>query len=418
MAMILVQKLIVESLTLTARWIFPVAGPPLKNGTITVRGEHIGAVEPHGMRNADVALGNVAVLPGLVNAHTHLDLSGLKGRLQPSQDFIQWIRAVVQHRRSLTPEQLASDTLRGISECLKYGTTLIGDIAGQGLSWPFLAKAHLRAVVFLELLGLPKHRADQATRDAREWLNEHPATPTCRPGLSPHAPYSVRASLFEAACQLAEADQIPLATHLGETPSELELLLHRCGPFVDFLSDLGAWDPEGLVRTTDEVIDHGRSVSLLVVHGNYLKPNQLVHPNRKITVVYCPRTHAAFGHKPHPFREVLAAGGCVALGTDSLASNPDLSMLEEARLVRHSFPDFPGDQLLRMITLSGAEALGWDQETGSLVPGKSADLVLLPLLPNDEPDPHNLLFESDSCISKVMWRGSWIAEQEPTSASA
>jgi cytosine/adenosine deaminase-related metal-dependent hydrolase len=306
----------------------------------------------------------------------------------------------------------------GIAECLKYGTTLVGDIASQGLSWPYLTQAPLRAVVFFELLGLPQNRAEQAAKDAQAWLNEHPCTPTCRPGLSPHAPYSVRASLFEAACQLAQAGQIPLATHLGETLEEFELLQNRRGPLVEFLSELGAWDPEGLVHAPEEVINYGRLCSLLVVHGNYLKPSQLAHSDRKMTVVYCPRTHAAFGHPPHPFREILAQGGRVALGTDSLASNPDLNILAEARFVRKSFPDFPSDKLLRMITLSGAEALGWDHETGSLDPGKSADLVVLPLPPNDESEPHDLLFESDSSVSKVMWRGSWIDEQEPASSIA
>ncbi len=413
---ILVPEIIVDSFTLTARWIFPVAGPSLKNGTITLRGERIVAIEPHGMRGADLDLGDGAILPGLVNAHTHLDLSGLKGKLPPSQDFIQWIRGVVQHRRNLTPEQLAGDIQMGLAESLKHGTTLIGDIAGQGLSWPFLANAPLRAVVFFELLGLPTNRAEQTAREAQLWLKEHPATSTCRPGLSPHAPYSVRASLFEAACQLAQADQIPLATHLGETPEELELLKHRRGPFLDFLSELGVWDPQGLVHTLEEVIDYGHLLSFLVIHANYLKSSQLVQANRKMTVVYCPRTHAAFGHPPHPFRDVLAEGGRVALGTDSLGSNPDLNVLAEARFLRRSFPGLPGDQLLRMITLSGAEALGWDQETGSLVPGKSADLVVLPLPPKDERDPHDLLFESDSCISRVMWRGSWIDEHEPPSS--
>jgi cytosine/adenosine deaminase-related metal-dependent hydrolase len=108
----------------------------------------------------------------------------------------------------------------------------------------------------------------------------------------------------------------------------------------------------------------------------------------------------------------------VALGTDSLASNPDLNLLAEARFIRQRFPDFPGDQLLRMLTLSGAEALGWDQETGSLAAGKSADLIVLPLPARDVEDPHQFIFESDLPVTRVMWRGCWVDENHLVSSSS
>src|SRR5207247_1775571 len=124
------------------------------------------------------------------------------------------------------------------------------------------------------------------------------------------------------------------------------------------------------------------------------------------TIVYCPRTHAAFGHLPHPFRDFLQRGVRVALGTDSLASNPDLSILSEMRFIHERYPDFPGDTLLRMGTLSGAEALGWADETGSLTPGKSADLVVVPLA-NKEGDPYRLLFHSETKVARTLFRGHW-----------
>jgi cytosine/adenosine deaminase-related metal-dependent hydrolase len=140
----------------------------------------------------------------------------------------------------------------------------------------------------------------------------------------------------------------------------------------------------------------------LIVHGNYLRAERF--PDNA-SLVYCPRTHAAFGHPPHPFREFLARGVRVALGTDSLASNPDLSILNEARFLHRRHPDLPAEVLLRMATLSGAEALGWADETGSLTAGKSADLVVLPLPDRDDPDPHRLVFESDNPVSAVLFRG-------------
>ncbi len=397
-----------DSVTLTARFLFPVSSPPIERGTITIQDGRFLSIEPPGSRHPDFDLGNVAVLPGLVNAHTHLDLSGMKGLMQPVENFVQWLRGVVQYRRRLSPEKTGNDIRMGIAESLRYGVTLIGDISSKGLSYEYLANSPVHSVVFYELIGLPSDRAELAKREAEDWLDRYGATAACRLGLSPHAPYSVRSSLFEAAFELARKHQIPLATHLGETLEELELLEQQKGPFVDFLTDLGVWDPEGLIHGPNEVLHQGNlPARFLIVHGNYLMAHSVGVENGKGTIVYCPRTHAAFGHAPHPFLEILSSGGPVALGTHSLASNPDLNILSEARFIRRFYPDFPGDQLLRMITLSGSEALGWDTETGSLTSGKLADLVVLPLPSADSKDPHDLLFDSDYELTGVMWRGSW-----------
>ncbi len=391
--------------TLTARWILPVDGPPLERGTITIRGERVVAVEPHGCRTADRDAGNAAILPGLVNAHTHLDLSGLRGKIAPTKDFTAWLQAVIAHRRSLSAEQARADILAGLAEASRSGTTLLGDISAKGLSWEVLASEPIRAVVFYELLGLPRTRAHQAWAEACAWLCHHPPTATCKPGLSPHAPYSVRGSLFRAAANRA-GQQLPLAIHLAETKAELELLEQHRGPFVDFLTELGVWDPDGIMDGVHEVFRLASQVaSVLYIHGNYLDAATSIP--RGGTVVYCPRTHAAFGHDPHPLPALLDAGVRVALGTDSLASNPDLDMLAELRFVRQLFPEIPGPTLLRLATLSGAEALGWQSETGSLTAGKSADLVVMPLPPQDHADLHELLLDSSCRIAAVLRRGEW-----------
>src|SRR5947209_713827 len=127
--------------SLTARWVFPVDGPPLAHGYVAIQGDRITAVEAQGLRTADVDLGNVAVLPGFVNAHTHLDLTGLRGLAPPSPDFTGWLRQVIAHRRSRTPEQTRQDVQAGLSECLRFGTTLVGDISGDGTSWDVLKGA-------------------------------------------------------------------------------------------------------------------------------------------------------------------------------------------------------------------------------------------------------------------------------------
>ena len=144
---------------------------------------------------------------------------------------------------------------------------------------------------------------------------------------------------------------------------------------------------------------------VLFAHCNYLPSDSELYPNQSI--VYCPRTHAAFKHPPHPFRDFLKRGVRVCLGTDSLASNPDLDILAEARFVRSRYSEFPGEQLLRMVTLAGAEALGWANECGSLEVGKSADLVAVPLPEREAADPYELLLGDDAGPRRTMFRGEW-----------
>jgi cytosine/adenosine deaminase-related metal-dependent hydrolase len=392
-----------EPWTLTARWIFPVDGPPLPNGTVTVAGERIVAVQSAGERTADLDLGNAAVLPGLVNAHTHLDLSGLRGLSPPTPDFTVWLRQVIAYRRSRSSEQVQDDIRSGLAEALGFGTTLVGDISGDGGAWDLLAAAPIRAVVFREFLGLPKSRASTSWERLDDWLARHSDTATCRRGVSPHAPYSVRASLFFA----ASTSGVPAAVHLAESAGEHELLMLRRGPFVSFLQELGVWAPDGLAQDFAQILRLFSGASpALFVHCNYLPADAPVPRNGSI--VYCPRTHAAFGHSPHPFRDFLARGLRVALGTDSLASNPDLSVLGELRFLQQRFPDVPGRVLLRMATLSGAEALGWGDETGSLTPGKSADLAVLSLPDEDQANPHDLVLCSAAPVRAVLCRGRWI----------
>ena len=383
----------------TARWIFPVDMPPLERGTITIAGAKIVAVEPHGQRRADVDLGHVAILPGFVNAHTHLDLTGARGQCPPTPEFTQWLRRVIAFRRSRSTEQVQGDIAAGLAECLRFGTTVIGDISAGGASWVSIGQSPCRARMFYELIGLTEERARQSWQNVQDWWIQHPSMSQCFTGLSPHAPYSVRRSLYE---KLDAATSLPFATHLAETKAELDLLRRHTGPFVEFLKELNVWDPSGLVANPHEVmrmLPRG-----IFVHCNYLGPATPFLP--KQTVVVCPRTHAAFGHPAHPFPLFLQRGVRVALGTDSLASNPDLDILAEARCLRRHYPDVEPAAILRMLTLSGAEALGFDGVTGSLTAGKSADFVVLPL-PDEKGDPNDLVLASTLPVQGVMFRGQW-----------
>ena len=200
-----------------------------------------------------------------------------------------------------------------------------------------------------------------------------------------------------------------MTIHLAESPGELELLRNRSGGFVVFLAELGVWDPSGLAWSPEQILDFTRTAKhALYVHCNYLSPESEFAPGQSI--VYCPRTHAAFKHSPHPFREFLARGVWVCLGTDSLASNPDLDILAEARFVHARYPDFPGELLLGMVTLAGAKALGWAGECGSLEVGKSADMVAVPLPDREGSDPHKLLFSDHPGERRTMFRREWRTE--------
>jgi cytosine/adenosine deaminase-related metal-dependent hydrolase len=397
-----------EPWSLTARWVIPVDGPPLENGTVIVEGDEFVNLLPQGKCKADVDLGNVAILPGFVNAHTHLDLSGMRGKCPPMPDFTQWLRGVIAYRRRQTEEEIDATIEAGFKEGVAYGTTLFGDISAQSHSSLVLAALPARLVVFYEMLGLPKDRALQALEAVNDKLSHHRRSFTCRAGLSPHAPYSVHDLLFRSVvCSFGRYDRLPVAVHLAETAAELQLLETHSGPFAQFLSELGVWAEEGLIKSPAELTGllGTKPDPLLLIHCNYLDPATPIPPNA--TIVYCPRTHAAFGHSPHPFREFLARGVRVALGTDSLASNPDLDVLAEARFVHRRYLDVPGSMILHMATLAGAEALGWADETGSITPGKSADLVVLPLPDVESAEPYSLILEADTRVRAVLFRGQW-----------
>ncbi|HUY90703.1 MAG TPA: amidohydrolase family protein [Pirellulales bacterium] len=398
---------------LKARYVFPVGAPPLADGVVTVRGDKIIAVGRSRAETCDLEdLGNVAIVPGLINAHVHLEFSDASQPLgSPGMVFPEWIREVIDYRRGRAAAPAAA-VRQGLEESLRSGTTTVGEIAQPGWPEEEFERGPLDATVFLEAIGLAQEQVAAKLAEARQHLAAGAYASRWRPGLSPHAPYTVHPELFAGLATLAAEARAPLAFHLAESPEELELLASGGGPFRELLESRGAWEPAAIPWGA-RPIDYLRQlvearVRSLVIHGNYLDEEEIAFAAEAcetMSVVYCPRTHAYFGHARHPLPRLLAAGANVAVGTDSRASNPDLSVLEELRFVARTFPELPPDSVLELGTLRGAAALGLADSLGSLAPGKLANLAVVRLPEGDDVDPHTLLFESSEPAVKTYCQG-------------
>jgi aminodeoxyfutalosine deaminase len=398
-------------ITLKARYVFPVTGDPLPDGTVTIREGTVLAVGAKPVEGEVRDLGNVAILPGLVNAHTHLEFSDLAQPLgRPGMGFVDWIEEVIAYRRRRT-EPAWHAVAKGLVECLRMGTTAVGEIAQPGWSAQPFQVAGLDITIFLELIALTAARVQDVLTLAEEHIEAGSGTAAWRAGISPHSPYTTDISLIQRAALLSSRQRVPIAFHLAESKEEIERGASQSGPLWDFLARrVGPICAErlGVGPARDWVSALSPAHRVLVIHGNYLDDEaiaELADGSDHMAVVYCPRTHDYFGHDPYPLEKMLRAGVTVTLGTDSRASSPDLSVLAEMRLAVRRHPSVPRSTILRMGTHAGAVALGRADRIGSLGPGKQADLAIVRLPDHAAADPHDLVFDSDEPVVATWVRG-------------
>ncbi len=360
--------------------------------------------------------GSAVILPGLVNAHTHLELTWLHRKLTEFSTFGEWLEKLVRARRLWAAEDYCASVREGAEQSLSAGTTLVGDISASGASGPASNTGRLRRVVFHEILGLAPEKALEAKAALDARLETSATDPLLTLGISPHAPYSTSAELYRAVASAAAPREIPVATHLAETRAEHEFLTSGTGELREFLDRLGAlppdWNPPGLppVSYLDSI--GALQSSMLLIHCNYLDRESMAAILRtRSSVAYCPRSHAFFGHATHPVRELLDMGINVALGTDSLASNDSLSILDEMRFLFRTRKDLKCQEILRMATLNGASALHFGGVLGRLRCGYWADMTILQLPENTSGKnlASQILEGAGECIGtvvqgEILWR--------------
>ena len=369
----------------------------------------------------EVDLADRLLTPPLVNAHAHLDLTGVPA-VPYEGGFVAWLEHVMAHRPT-EPADVTAAVRCGLALSRQAGVGLVGDVAGSvtaldarlDIEAELEDSPHPRGVSLLECFGIGPGGVDRLLLQAMRLEGVHP-DPGRRValGLSPHAPYSVSPEAYRAAYALAETKGLPLQTHLAETPAEIEFTRHAAGPFRDLLRRMGRWHdaiaPVG--HPLDAVAPLLDLHGLSLVHCNYLEPG---HVDRlaaaAATVVYCPRASAFFGHTGHPYRDLLAAGVGVALGTDSTlchprkrdaddasnrhAPDPDaLSILAEMRCL-HRRDDADPQQLLTMATVHGCAALGLPRRLAALRPAAPARFTAIALDGRPD-DPLAAALQSDA----------------------
>jgi len=382
-----------------ARTLLTMDGPPLENGAVAISGQRLRAVDKFEAIERQpgeevVDLGEQVLLPGLINAHCHLDYTMMRRAISPPRNFTQWIMRINAIKRSLHDEDYVKAIQNGFAELMKWGTTTVLNIMSQPELMPQLSKPPVRTWWFYELIDIRKKPESIAKHfENKEWPGGF--------GLSPHAPYTVTPELF----RIARASGRLLTTHVAESVDEMNMFLNAHGDLYTFMEAIG--------RDMSDC-GHGTPLANLVKHELVDRNTILVHLNELDAadiqwldgahVVHCPCSHRYFRHHPFPLGALLQTGANVSLGTDSLASNDALNLFAEMQALREAEPWLDPSMLLQMVTLNPARALQRRGELGCLRPGAFADLIALPLAESPR-DVYEAVVQNRKPIAWMMSNG-------------
>ncbi len=410
------------STILRARIVLPMSAPPIENGAVAVSGgriSHVGLWQDmsRGAKREVVDLGDSILMPGLVNAHCHLDYTGMAGLIPPPRKFVDWLKQITTNQAGMIYSDFAGDWLTGARMLLATGTTTLGDIEMVPELIPEVWSATpLRVISFLEMTGVKSKRPpSEILGEALARINSLPPGRSSG-GLSPHAAYSTAPELLRITGETARRKKFRLATHVSESAEEFEMYLTGAGGMFDWLSlsgrdmaDCGLGSP---VQALDRV--GYLCENLLAVHVNHLAPGDAeLLGRRRVSVVHCPRSHSYFKHADFPLAELTAANVNICLGTDSLASvyKPrkqavELNLFEEMREFAAKNPSLTAKTIVEMATANGARALGLAGQVGELSAGAFADLIAIPHS-GKKADAFDAVINHRGNVSASMIGGEW-----------
>ena len=388
---------------LAARWVVPVTSPVIDHGAVLIDGAKIRAVGNREELRQDYPeatfkdLGEAAILPGLVNVHTHLELTLLRGRVEEPR-FQPWIVQLITLKAELfSADQLLDSARLGCLEAIRSGITTVADTADSLQTVEALREAGLRGIVYQECFGPARDQAAAAIDLLREKLDRHQdhlakAGPTAaarlRIGISPHAPYSVSDQLYRSATRLAIENNLDMALHAAESRAEARLLQDGSGEFGDSLRRRSIEFTPPRCSTVAYLHQLGvLEAAPLLIHGVTIDEADLAQlAGTGARLAHCPKSNAKFGHGVADLHSWQSRGLAVGLGTDSVVSNNSLDLLDEARFctllhrAHRANPTWPeAAQILRLLTIDGARALHLADQIGSLEAGKRADLIAIDL---------------------------------------
>jgi cytosine/adenosine deaminase-related metal-dependent hydrolase len=379
------------SRVISADCVLPVEGPPIPDGAIAVEDGRIAAVGTRAELGDSTHYAESVIVPGFVNAHSHLEYAVYAGFGDGLGDFAEWITLHIQRKARIGWEQYVDIARFGAAQCLASGVTAVGDCSYSGATAVACADLGLRATVYLEVFGADPTAALEHFAEIRERVDGF-FSDRVRAGVSPHAPYSVSLELYRACAELG----LPVATHISESPAEILYLTRGEGPWGAY-SDLLVPAP-GTTGTRMLAEDGLLGREVLAAHCVMLEPDEIdLLVSTGTGVAHCPRSNAALGCGVAPLAELRGAGARIGVGTDSPASAPSFDFFEELRAVvltaraRAQRPSaLSPAETLELATLGGARALALDDELGSLVPGKRADFAVVSLdgsayLPVEDP---------------------------------